>query len=632
MQAFRAILMFLCLAGIAGGVCAQDQPADTAPAMPKAEPVINHVPAGAAGYVVVNNIRRGAAKVEKFLGQTGLAGMVGLDEMSGGLVGLMKDKAGLGDGFNPNGGFAIVTLDPQQFGVDLMELFGPSTQPTNRFAEMKKVPFVLLVPGTSVEAIFPEDPVAPAGEFRKVTLEMGPMFAAKCGGYVALSPTAEALSALLKARRKAGDQLSKSHKAAIARSDIAVHIDMKIAGPIYMKLFDKLDEQLATQREMGMGAVGPASMMSPMLGIYREMISQVQAVTVTGRFVETGLVFAELIAFDPAGDWGKMMASCKPTGGKLLDRLPDLPYILAAGSSNEGGETELNRKMSLDFLDKLMSTEALSAVPEQTKARAKKLVADFDDQVTAVQFVIGGAPEGSGVFGLACVMECKDSKVVKALLAETTEVVESLVKSLAGRDDPDVEGLKIVYTKGVDAIGDITADTIEITHPDLAETLAEDETLQNVLGEDKLRLQVAAIDAKTVVVTFGGATPFLTEAVKAARNGGTILQGEELAVAMKHMPANPMTLILLSPGNLLDVIVSGMGIIAPDQPPLPFKIDTKTPIAVGATVSGSEVEVVLYVPNDLIRDVVGMAPMMFGPMMGPPPPGMAPPMEGGEDF
>jgi len=635
MQAFRAIPMFLCLVGIAGGLRAQSQPADTVPAMPKAEPVINHVPAGAAGYVVVNNIRQGAAKIEKFLAQTGLDRMVGLAEMSGGLVGLLKDKAGLGDGFNPNGGFAAVMLDPQQFGVDLAELMpmgGPPTEQANELAKPRKVPFVLLVPGTGLEAIFPEDPTAPAGEFRKITLDMGPMFAGKCGGYVALSPTAEALSALLKAEKKTGEELSKSHKAAIDGSDIAIHIDMRIAGPIYIKMLDKLNKQLTAQRQTGMVAAGPGSMLSPMLGFYREMISQIRGVTVTGRFVETGLVFSELVAVDPAGDWGKIVASCKPTGDKLLDRLPDLPYILAAGSSG-GGQPELSRKTSLDFLDKFMSTEALSAVPEETRTRAKKLLTDYDEQVTAVQFAIGGAPQGSGVFGLACVIKCKDAEALKALLAETAEVTEGFIKALVGPDEPDLEDLSIAYAKNVDTIGEIAVDAIEIIHPELAEALAEDEALQKVLGEDKLRVQVAAADAKTVVVTFGGATPFLTEALKTARNGGAILQREELAVAMKHMPENRVTLVLFSPGNLLDVVAAAVQTIAPDQPPLPFKIQTKTPVAIGAGVSGNDVEVVVYVPNGLIKDVVGIVPVMFGGMRGPPP-GMAPaaPMEGAEDF
>ena len=143
-------VLTVCLAIFAGTVMAQT---DAAPAaMPTgaaavthlpAEPIMGHIPAGAMGYVVVNNVTAMGGNVERFLEQTGLREMLGMPEMPGWLVGMIKGAAQLGEGFNPNGGFAVVMLDPQQYGVDMVSLMGMA-QPTTAPVEQPKPPVLMV--------------------------------------------------------------------------------------------------------------------------------------------------------------------------------------------------------------------------------------------------------------------------------------------------------------------------------------------------------------------------------------------------------------------------------------------------------------------------------------------------------
>ena len=48
--------------------------------------------------------------------------------------------------------------------------------------------------------------------------------------------------------------------------------------------------------------------------------------------------------------------------------------------------------------------------------------------------------------------------------------------------------------------------------------------MKKVLGEDKIRIRIAQVDPKTLVITFGGGKTFMVAAIDAARKGGTIGQ------------------------------------------------------------------------------------------------------------
>ena len=136
-QSLKTWSMFFFLVILAAPVLAQPTATATAPstaaAMPKLEDVSQYIPPDSLAYAVVNNVGAMTGNVEKYLDDVGLAALL-KPMMPTGLLDLIKLQAMLGDGFNPNGGFAFVMLDPNKFGIDviaMMESKKAATKPAS---------------------------------------------------------------------------------------------------------------------------------------------------------------------------------------------------------------------------------------------------------------------------------------------------------------------------------------------------------------------------------------------------------------------------------------------------------------------------------------------------------------------
>jgi hypothetical protein len=176
--------------------------------------------------------------------------------------------------------------------------------------------------------------------------------------------------------------------------------------------------------------------------------------------------------------------------------------------------------------------------------------------------------------------------------------------------------LEISYLKSAESMDQTSIDAIDVSHPELTGLSEKDrQDMIKILGEDTIRIRVATPDANTVVMTFGGGQAMLAAAIKAATSGGTVIDEKETAQAMKHMPSKPSLLMLFNAANLTDLIAKAMLALDPQSPPLPVKIETRTPIAMGAGISGNEVDIAMYIPNALIKEAIGA----FRAVTGAPP-------------
>lgn len=600
---------------------AQENGSPEAATLPAVEPVTSHIPAGAMGFFVINNIQATTSNFDAYLDRIGLSEMT-QTMMPTGSLDMIKMLTFLGEGFNPNGGLAAVMLDPHQFGVDLLAMMGLSDgEPAGEV----KLPFIILVPGSSVEEVFGFYPITEDGKYKTVQLRMGEMITSQCGSYVALSPTAEALDAFLLAERKVDLNTDKS--ALITRSDFALQINMKIATPIITKMMDKnLEKAMATSAPAEVETVKELSSksMKTYMEMYKNILAQINEVTCGLQLGETGLIGEEIVDFDPQSQAGKVLAAFKPVSAPTLDRVPNIGYVLAASAIDS--PSEANTDLTTDMIDNFLASETFANVDDETKAALKDLSLQLDDQITNAQLVIGGAPEGSGVLGISCVMDCKDSAKVKELLSSSAGLSETLIKAMC--EDEQFQQLGISYAKDVDKIGEIAVDAINITHPELDELEQEKrEQLKNILGSDTFTAYIAATDEKHVVVTFGGAKAYLAEAVKAAGGSENILASESASEAMKHMPKNASGVVLLNVPNLLELASKVQE--ASDQPTMGLpKLTSQAPITIGAGISGSQGHVVAYVPNELIEELVQLGMSMARPQTQP----TQPQEDNGEEF
>ncbi len=627
MRLTRTLSISLCIVISASCAIAQtaDSTAATATTAPAAAPaavkvevesVLTHIPAGAMGFVAINNIQSSAANVERFLNDIGVAPMMDLQSVPGGLVGMLRGAAMLDSGFNPDGGFAAVMLDPQQFGVDLVKMVSPRTAMTSPEYDPnepeQKVPFVLLVPGSSVEGVFGNYEILAGTPYSIVKLRLGEMYAVQCGSYIAVSPTAEALDAMLSAKTKVSSELTDSEKAKIATADIALHINMKVGGPICAKMLTDIEQLLPMMHNMQTDSptVPSTDMLKMYFNIYRDMAMSLNSVTLTGKFATTGLVLNTQLLWNTETPMGKMMASFKPSGAKLLDKLPNLPYVMAFGMDYAAISDEI-KAFSRDFTNKLFADKSMDKIPAEAKSKLRLVGEISNDQITGAQFVIGGpAPEGPGVFGVSYVLKCKDSAVVKDMLPELVAAYDMLFKSMMGDQAADI-AFSLSYLKNAETIDGKPVDAIDISFADL-ENMPEHkkDDLAKVLGEGKLRLRVAAPDSKTVVISFGGGAEYLTESVKATQTEGDIKADADVLQALKHMPKNRLGLMLFNVSNLMQVLNNAGPVLG--TPPMP-PIATKTPITIGFGVTGNESEIALYIPNSLIKEATQIMMMFMMP-------------------
>ncbi|MFB3892270.1 MAG: hypothetical protein ACE15C_09630 [Phycisphaerae bacterium] len=586
--------------------------------------VIDQIPAGTMGYIVANNLKAAADNVDKFIADIGMGGAV-KDEMPDGLMAFIKSQFKFGEGFNASGGVAAAMLDPAPFGIDM------EANIKDRMSGKKgdlQLPFVVFVPSKDVDSVFAgakDLKKEQVGKFTKITLDVGPIYAIASNGYVLLSPVDKALTSVMEATKKATGELTKDQAALIGRSDVAVQVNMKIAGPMIIKIMG-LAGKKASEKAAASGAPLPSAGMMPgdfgkIMEIYKDVLAQVQGLTMAARFDKTGLVIEELVDFAPDSALGKALAAMKPKDKPLLGRLPNFSYVLAfdgPATPNAGGaagaEIARLQKMSTDWLTGAIAKAGGGKISDETIARLNKIMEGCQQDVTSAQCVIGQATDTGGMFGVAFVIECKDAEKMKSLLADMCGVGEEVLKAALSEKAPEIKDLSITYKKN-------QPDAIEIAHPKITKLSEEElELLKSILGEPKVRFLVSAADKNTVVVTFGGAQAFHDAAVKAAKEGGTIPADKGVMDAMKFMPRNLVGVMVFSGTDLADLIKKGVSTLGVAPPP--FKATTQTPIAIGAGVTGSTEHVVIYVPSAEIKDLMNIVNVLKGMQQGPsrPPP------------
>jgi hypothetical protein len=599
------------------------QAQDTAAA--PAEPVLKHIPAGAVGYVIVNNIQSTIDKVEKFAVEIGVMPAKPDDAPKGSMMLMMlRQMAQLGDGFNPNADAAIVLLDPKQFGFNIPALIdsgmnGKELDEKNAQAIANGVPFAIFVPGNSIKGVFGNYEIETSGKLTTVKLRMGKMFAAQAGSYVVLSPNKDALNAVLTSAKKTDAELTKAQAALIKRNNISYNVDFKIVTPTIQAIMKAASAQIE-QDEPEM-----AGIVKLYFSLFGQLFEQLEAESGGIRIDKTGIIAEALDIAKPKSAMAKtwtIMGAAKTKGASVLNSLPSLPYVLAAGGAGEPGASG-SVEMITKLVDDILAVEPLATkLDAATKAKTKKTIAGLMDEIGDVQFVGGGAPAGNGLFGLAWSIKCKDSAKVKALLADKAALAETFIKALI--DDREVQQLKITYSKGVETVGQIPVDSIEISHPEMAKMSARERTeMTKVLGEDKIRFLIAAADKNTVVITFAGSTAMTAKAIATAAGKGPIPTAKGTSAAMEALPKDPNALVFINLANLLDVIRTGMAatIDDPEQrqqmTAMIPQLQCKTPIAIGLKAQKNTAHSVMFIPTALVKEIVPkiqQTMMMF--MMG----------------
>jgi hypothetical protein len=597
------------------------------PAKDSAAPsVLNHIPAGSLGFFVVNNVKATTDAVDKYLAEIGVDKML-KKEMPKGLLTKIRADAKLGEGFNPNAGFALILLDPKPFGMDVMQMFGgrvPEPGPDGAPPpERPEPPVVMLVPGKDVKSIFGQYELAAAGPYTKVKIKKD-AYASKLGDHVAISPSLKALEAVVKSKESVVSKLSSTETGMIGASAGALHLNMEILGPPLLKM---LKAQMQAQGAgMGPGGAILKAMMSTSGGALKDFAGM----TVAARFTKSGVLLETFSTVKPTSPYAKLLKP-RAAGASVLAKVPNLKYVLALGTAPSDPEAVPEAaKPPAGMVGWLLKLATEGKITDAQIAKVTKPLAALGKQVKAIQLVGGGPAGDAGLFGLSLVIDCKDITKVKAALSEGANALEGVIKETGGED---AKGLKIAYQKGVEMVGTTPVDAITVSHPELAEMGEEDRAeMKKVLGEDKFRILLAAADDNTLVLTFGGSSAMMAKALATAKaSNGTVLQAPGTAEATQHMPKRPEMLLLVNAGNFADLMLSAMKKMDPEEEAvLPFKLSCKVPLAIGVGVKKNAAHMAIYVPNKLVKEIAELAmTVLGGEMEGPV---AEPQVPGGDDF
>lgn len=579
----------------AGG---NEEPVGPDPNQPAAGNILEIIPADSLGFIVAPNLKDMLAAVEKMAVKTGLN--ESMPVAPGSTLPMLSSAVGLGKGFNPNGGVAMVITDLAKSGLN------PETLATNPEMAMAAPPFALVVAGKSVETAFPKMiQKTPEGKTAFMLPGLGPAQTRQIGDYIVISPNPKVI-----AQFGAGNNILKSmpaaEKSVIESCSASLYYNIKAAAPLIEKLMEAQEKQM---KESQPGAEQPTAMMGPMgemfdmMKLYTDMMKQVQGMAMGLKMSDTGIAIDMAVDYVPGTSLAEQVASIKPAAASLLGKLPANLWVMAGGMTANFKTDKKSLVDAVDMLDTLLKQEGI-AVSDDIKQKVINLALSFGDEITAVRFA-GGSPVGEGVFSLSMVFSCKDAAKMKMLMGQECTLVNDIVQTVLAPKEPDFKSLKFEYVKGAESVGGMTVDAVEMKHASLAELDEQQKKrMTSVIGEDTMRALVASPDAKTVVVTFGGGMKFLREAVAAATKGGTIQNDPGVAAALKELPEKRYFTMVFNMKNLLKAIRQGAVKVGEesDLPPS-LKIDTDVPVAMGATAEGNTARMTIFAPAELVKQV-----------------------------
>ncbi|MCK4626539.1 MAG: hypothetical protein KAV00_14565 [Phycisphaerae bacterium] len=629
------LVVSVLLAGLSATFAQEAPPARR---LPPAGNVLKHIPAGCMGFVVVNNVADFTDKIDGFIKAISPEGQPLLPEK---VLDKIRRAAKLGEGFNANGGFAVVMLDPQVYGVDIVEMIaGEKKEPKPGEAPKKEPlpPVILIVPTTDKTLTNMLANYNPVKEGNYVKIQQAgaemPMYCMVAGNYAMIGPNLKAVQNMAGGvRRPVITKLSATDKAVILRNDVSGWINIKMIAPIANAAMTRMEKEMAKAEKMAeeqnrdrpnRGRPGGQSMiwakaMSSNFPAFKEMLKQLDDVSFGLRITKDGIMVEGRCSYLPNSIMGKALSLCRPVAGSLLNRLPSMPYVVAFGARNE---PKTPKDFNLKQIKNVLDNEPFKDLTPEAKAKCLKVWLELDEQIESIQVYAGGITTGTGQVGAVCVLECKSAEKVKALLADSVVVANEVIK---GIDEREIKKLTVKYHKALEAVGARKVDVIDIDHPELLRMDEGDrQKMKAILGEDKVRLLITAVDKKTLVITIGGSKSLLVEAMKTAKGTGTLHTNPGITRALAKLPKKRTAVVLYNIGNIFKVVTNIVAAIGEEMPPIP-PIVAEEPLAGSISIEGTDISAAGYIPTSTISEVVKAYMAMMQTIMGGMGPGAMPP-------
>jgi hypothetical protein len=609
------------LMAIPTGFVAAQAPAKPAPAAsgtaakpklvkpaPPADPmaILKAIPANASAFVAVRNIAEIDYDVSDLLEKLNLP----LENMGfPGLLTMIKERAGITDGFEANAGAAIVLLDCSQVkALDQME---------------KRA--IILLPTTKAEALAKALGGNKQGDTFQLTLGGDPAIGIEKGGFlvIASSEAQDAMKEVAQAKEGVDKTLSPDRLKAFGTSDI-----FGWANPRGFSKELRAEPINMIKGLMMLGNPGAKSEdIDTSVSEITKFIEGLKEVSFGAALdAKVGLKLSFWYRAMPDSEIAKRLAALKLSDGSLLVGLPDEAVVLAGGAVNTAPPEDLRKA-----LDQAIKPDMFGKEIDESKVKElKESIIKLASSVEQVAVSVTGLPSESqdGMLGFTLVVKTSNSQQAQAEIRKLFGTVKEMLLKLAVANQALTEEqtkalneavqLKENAEKVTGAVVDhFTVDLAKL--PDLDAAKADE--VKKVIGQEGIVIRIAAVGEKHVAITFGGGAKRFAQIVEQVqKNQAPLADRKTIKMIADRLPGQKRMMEgYFSIDRLLALVMdisSKMG----QAMPIPLTMKETAPLAmVASQVDAGAVEVELLVPVETAQSVVeAIKPMMMMFMGGMP--------------
>jgi hypothetical protein len=608
--------------------------------------MLDSIPGDSVAFLLVGNMKDFAGKADAFVKDI-IPKPLSKDFSF--LKVALEDRA-LGETFNPSGPLAVVLLDPKDYAPRLLKKVAagklaaagmksetievtvngaaPATKPAAGDAaggeadeeispEVAKagLPFVFILWGKDVAKMFPGRKVEADGAMSKLTKDGEEAWALEKGGVVFVSSNRRVIQAM-PPKLPALARIAGGGEDLALRSDVMWWINRprcdELKGTAFANLFwdgarvPILSDLLFSDSH------------NPLAAVINWFVLTRDEVFRQGESLMGGLTMAKegpriefRICCKADSAMAKALAVAQKAQGTLTAALPDKPFIFAYGIRKDlfPCPPEMTTKQVASFVESPLWGD----VPMATRKGIGDLILAVHPEVTGVQHWAGAVRE-DGPMAVATVVHCRDAEALRKIVKDHLSAIESML-NLAMQQASTDESFKLTYAEGADAAeGEIQADVIEVSHPELDKMLADNEMgarmramlLKVFPGETKFRVRLAVQDKNTLLVTLGGGKKFLAEVAAAAKSNATKLElSEDAKAALALMPANRFAVAMVDIPNAVAFGSRAMMAASMGMGGAQIRIKPAPPIMVALSADKNDLVITAHVPAKLLKQLIG---------------------------
>ncbi|NLF32518.1 MAG: hypothetical protein GX591_16705 [Planctomycetes bacterium] len=566
--------------------------AATAAAQP-ADNVLARIPADSVGFVGAANVSTAFANMSRFIYD------VSMGSTPPNLLELAQISMQIGEGFNENGGWAVVLLNPAPFGVDYAAVVRGEQYMDDG------PPMAILLPGSP--SMFSAYESHEENGYTVVHLGGDPGYVKTLGAYTVLAPKPEYVDAIVNAPATLAQAAGRDHLAMLARGDFFLYADTQRLAPMVKAGIDQASAMIG-QIPLPDESVRPVlEVYAGLIRFYGGFVPQVQAVSAAVTFAEDGVLADSLVTMMPNTPLATILQGTRTGKDPLFGSLPPSKYVVALGAAWEPLRGEALKAYD-KILEDLMRT-MFAAGDNETVAKSVRIARDLQARTRGSQYYYG-APDGQGVLAFTFAMAVDDAKAVMALMPEHVEAQMALTRTMVGQLPEMQSVLQTQYVKGAETVAGVSVDALDfegmfaLMGPEEQQQVRT--MLQQIYGQDRIRVYIAPASSDKVVVTFGGGTGFLARAIDAARGGASLQQDANIGRALARLPLKPMTACVFSLANTLDVVRTAMQTFAGPEADAMLQgvvVQSATPLAYGAATEGAGMRQAVFIPKDAVSDI-----------------------------